>query len=135
MLKSDIYIGSINTIVEGKVKLYQNNSPLLSLGDGNYINLEWVTSIKDKMRLYKGMVTGKYSEDLVITSSKPNNGIYVDRNSLIPYYGLFTKGKVSLGKANRDISLDPRIPSGIEMQSDGTALIYVRKPNPKRKVS
>ena len=134
MLKSDIYIGSINTIVEGKVKLYQNYSPLLSLGDGNYINLEWVTSIKDKMKLYKGFITGNYSEDLIISNSKPKKGIYVDRNSLVPYYGLFIKGKISLNKANREIRLDPRIPIGIDMQDDATVLIHVRKPNP-RKVS
>ena len=45
MLKSNIYIGNINIVENGTVKLYQNTSPLLSLENGNYVNLEWIKGL------------------------------------------------------------------------------------------
>ena len=39
MLKDNIYIGNINIVENGAIRLYQNTSPLLSLGNGSYVNL------------------------------------------------------------------------------------------------
>ena len=58
MLKDNIYIGNINIVENGAIRLYQNTSPLLSLGNGSYVNLEWVVSLKDYLEFYKGMLTG-----------------------------------------------------------------------------
>ena len=58
MLKNNIYIGNINIVENGTIKLYQNTSPLLSLKNGNYVNLEWIVSLKDYLEFYKGMITG-----------------------------------------------------------------------------
>lgn len=60
MLKNNIYIGNINIVENGTIKLYQNTSPLLSLGNGNYVNLEWIVSKKDYLEFYKSMITGDY---------------------------------------------------------------------------
>lgn len=132
MLKDNIYIGNINIVENGIIKLYQNTNPLLSLGNGNYINLEWINSIKDYLEFYKGSLTGNYSKKLIISSEIPQNGIYVDENSLVPYYNENVKKRVSINKVNQDIMLDSRIPRGIDYQADGTALVYVRKKNPQR---
>ncbi len=132
MLKDNIYIGNINIVENGTIKLYQKTNPLLSLGNGNYINLEWINSIKDYLEFYKGILTGNYSKKLIINSEIPQNGIYVDENSLIPYYNENVKKRVSINKVNQDIMLDSRIPRGIDYQADGTALVYVRKKNPQR---
>ncbi len=132
MLKDNIYIGNINIVENGTIKLYQNTNPLLSLGNGNYINLEWINSMKDYLEFYKGSLTGNYSKKLIISSEIPQNGIYVDENSLIPYYNENVKKRVSINKVNQDIMLDSRIPRGIDYQADGTALVYVRKKNPQR---
>lgn len=132
MLKDNIYIGNINIVENGIIKLYQKTNPLLSLGNGNYINLEWINSIKDYLEFYKGILTGNYSKKLIINSEIPQNGIYVDENSLIPYYNENVKKRVSINKVNQDIMLDSRIPRGIDYQADGTALVYVRKKNPQR---
>lgn len=132
MLKDNIYIGNINIVENGIIKLYQNTNPLLSLGNGNYINLEWINSMKDYLEFYKGSLTGNYSKKLIISSEIPQNGIYVDENSLIPYYNENVKKRVSINKVNQDIMLDSRIPRGIDYQADGTALVYVRKKNPQR---
>lgn len=132
MLKDNIYIGNINIVENGTIKLYQKTNPLLSLGNGNYINLEWINSIKDYLEFYKGILTGNYSKKLIINSEIPQNGIYVDENSLVPYYNENVKKRVSINKVNQDIMLDSRIPRGIDYQADGTALVYVRKKNPQR---
>lgn len=132
MLKDNIYIGNINIVENGTIKLYQKTNPLLSLGNGNYINLEWINSIKDYLEFYKGILTGNYSKKLIINSEIPQNGIYVDENSLIPYYNENVKKRVSINKVNQDVMLDSRIPRGIDYQADGTALVYVRKKNPQR---
>lgn len=132
MLKDNIYIGNINIVENGIIKLYQNTNPLLSLGNGNYINLEWINSMKDYLEFYKGSLTGNYSKKLIISSEIPQNGIYVDENSLVPYYNENVKKRVSINKVNQDIMLDSRIPRGIDYQADGTALVYVRKKNPQR---
>lgn len=132
MLKDNIYIGNINIVENGIIKLYQNTNPLLSLGNGNYINLEWINSMKDYLEFYKGSLTGNYIKKLIISSEIPQNGIYVDENSLIPYYNENVKKRVSINKVNQDIMLDSRIPRGIDYQADGTALVYVRKKNPQR---
>ncbi len=132
MLKDNIYIGNINIVENGTIKLYQKTNPLLSLGNGNYINLEWINSIKDYLEFYKVILTGNYSKKLIINSEIPQNGIYVDENSLIPYYNENVKKRVSINKVNQDIMLDSRIPRGIDYQADGTALVYVRKKNPQR---
>lgn len=71
MLKNNIYIGNINTIENKTIKLYQSTSPLLSLGNGNYVNLEWIVSLKDYLKLYKGLITGTYSNDLIINDKIP----------------------------------------------------------------
>lgn len=132
MLKDNIYIGNINIVENGTIKLYQNTNPLLLLENGNYINLEWINSMKDCLEFYKGTLTGNYSKKLIISSEIPQNGIYVDENSLIPYYNENVKKRVSINKVNQDIMLDSRIPRGIDYQADGTALVYVRKKNPQR---
>ena len=129
MLKNSIYIGNINIVENGTIKLYQNTSPLLLLRNGNYVNLEWITSLKDYLKLYKGMITGNYDKKLVISSKIPQNGIYIDENSLIPYYNERNKKRVSVSKVNQDIMLDPRIPRGIDYQTDGTTVMYVRRKN------
>lgn len=132
MLKNSIYIGNINIVENGTIKLYQNTSPLLLLGNENYVNLEWITSLKDYLKLYKGMITGNYDKKLVISSKIPQNGIYVDEASLIPYYNENDKKLVSINRVNKDIMLDPGIPRGIDYQTDGTTVMYVCRKNPQK---
>ena len=132
MLKNNIYIGNINIVENGTIKLYQNTSPLLSLGNGKYVNLEWIASLKDYLEFYKGMITGNYNKKLTISSKIPEKGIYIDEDSLIPYYNKNDKKRVSIIKVNHDIMLDPRIPRGIDYQTDGTTVMYVRRKNPKK---
>ena len=132
MLKNNIYIGNINIVENGTIKLYQNTSPLLSLKNGNYVNLEWIVSLKDYLEFYKGMITGNYNKKLIISSKISKNGIYVDEDSLIPYYNERDKKRVSVNKVNQDIMLDPRIPRGTDYQTDGTTLVYVRRKNPQK---
>ena len=88
--------------------------------------------MKDYLEFYKGSLTGNYSKKLIISSEISQNGIYVDENSLVPYYNENVKKRVSINKVNQDIMLDSRIPRGIDYQADGTALVYVRKKNPQR---
>lgn len=71
MLKDNIYIGNINIVENGVIRLYQNTSPLLSLGNGSYVNLEWVVSLKDYLEFYKGTLTGNYGKKLTISSKIP----------------------------------------------------------------
>lgn len=129
MLKNNIYIGNINIVENRTIKLYQNTSPLLSLKNGNYVNLEWIVSLKDYLEFYKGMITGNYNKKLIISSKISKNGIYVDEDSLIPYYNERDKKRVSVSKVNQDMMLDPRIPRGIGYQTDGITLVYVRRKN------
>ncbi len=132
MIKNNIYIGNINIVENGTIKLYQNTSPLLSLGNENYVNLEWIVSKKDYLEFYKSMITGDYNKKLTISSKIPENGIYIDEDSLIPYYNENDKKSVSINKVNHDIMLDPRIPRGIDYQADGTTVMYVRRKNPQK---
>lgn len=132
MLKNNIYIGNINIVENGTIKLYQNTSPLLSLGNGNYVNLEWIVSKKDYLEFYKSMITGDYNKKLTISSKIPEKGIYIDEDSLIQYYNENDKKSVSINKVNHDIMLDPRIPRGIDYQTDGTTVMYVRRKNPRK---
>lgn len=139
MLKDNIYIGNINIVENGVIRLYQNTSPLLSLGNGSYVNLEWVVSLKDYLEFYKGTLTGNYGKKLTISSKIPENGIYIDEDSLIPYYDENDKKMVSINKVNQDIMIDPRIPRGIDycqpdgtMLPDGTILKYIRRKNPQK---
>ena len=132
MLKSNIYIGNINIVENGTVKLYQNTSPLLSLENGNYVNLEWIISLKDYLEFYKGMITGDYNRKLIIGGKIPQNGIYIDEDSLVSYYNEIDKKRISINRVNRDIMLDPRIPRGIDYQPDGTAVVYVRRKNSRK---
>lgn len=132
MRKNNIYIGNINIVENGTIKLYQNTSPLLSLGNGNYVNLEWIVSKKDYLEFYKSMITGDYNKKLTISSKIPEKGIYIDEDSLIPYYNENDKKSVSINKVNHDIMLDPRIPRGIDYQADGTTVMYVRRKNPQK---
>ena len=129
MLKNNIYIGNINIVENRTIKLYQNTSPLLSLKNGNYVNLEWIVSLKDYLEFYKGMITGNYNKKLIISSKISKNGIYVDEDSLIPYYNERDKKRVSVSKVNQDMMLDPRFPRGIGYQTDGITLVYVRRKN------
>lgn len=73
-----------------------------------------------------------YNKKLIISSKISKNGIYVDEDSLIPYYNERDKKRVSVSKVNQDIMLDPRIPRGIDYQTDGTTLVYVRRKNPQK---
>ena len=132
MRKNNIYIGNINIVENGTIKLYQNTSPLLSLGNGNYVNLEWIVSKKDYLEFYKSMITGDYNKKLTISSKIPEKGIYIDEDSLIPYYNENDKKSVSINKVNHDIMLDPRISRGIDYQADGTTVMYVRRKNPQK---
>ena len=50
----------------------------------------------------------------------------------ILYYNKNDKKRVSIIKVNHDIMLDPRIPRGIDYQTDGTTVMYVRRQNPKK---
>lgn len=132
MLKDNIYIGNINIVENGAIRLYQNTSPLLSLGNGNYVNLEWIVSKKDYLEFYKSMITGDYNKKLTISSKIPEKGIYIDEDSLIQYYNENDKKSVSINKVNHDIMLDPGIPRGIDYQTDGTTVMYVRRKNPRK---
>lgn len=132
MLKRiSIYIGNINIVENGMIKLYQCANPLLSLGNGSYVNLEWISSLKDYLEFYKGMLTGNYNRKLIISGEIPKNGIYIDEESLIPYYNENLKKRVSINKVNQDVILDPRLPRGIDYQTDG-AVVFVRRKNPQK---
>ena len=133
MKKNNIFIGNINIVENGKVKLYQATSLLLSLDDGTYVNLEWINSIKDRFNFYKGRLTGRYSEYLTIDNMRSKDGIYVDRKTLVPYYSPYDEKQIGLRKVIREFICDSRIPYGYEevCGPHGTAIIYVRKSNPK----
>ena len=66
------------------------------------------------------------------TEFKLSDHYYIDEDSLIPYYDENDKKRVSVNKVNQDIMLDPRIPRGIDYQTDGTTLVYVRRKNPQK---
>lgn len=132
MLKSKIYIGNINIIENETINLYQSTSPLLSLGNGNYVNLEWIVSLKDYLKFYRALITGDYSDKLILSNKVPNSGIYVDEESLSPYYTDDVNKNVSISKVKHDLMIDSRLPRGIDYQTDGTAMIYTRKPNPRK---
>lgn len=70
-----------------------------------------------------------YNKKLIVSSKISKNEIYVDEDSLIPYYNERDKKWVSVSKVNQDIMLDPRIPRGIGYQTDGIILVYVRRKN------
>lgn len=135
MQKNKVYIGNINIIENETNKLYQSLSPLVSLGNGHYVNLDWVVSLKDYLKLYRALITGDYSDDIILSEKIPNNGVYVDQESLIPYYDKDCDKQISISKVKNDLMMDPRLPRGIDYCADGTSMIYVRKPNPKRVAS
>ena len=78
------------------------------------------------------MITGDYNRKLIIGGKIPQNGIYIDEDSLVPYYNEIDKKRISINRVNRDIMLDPRIPRGIDYQPDGTAVVYVRRKNSRK---
>ena len=64
MKKKDIYIGTLLKNENKEVKTFQKYNQLLDIGNGYYINLDCIRSLKDKLKLYKGLVTNKYSDEL-----------------------------------------------------------------------
>lgn len=52
----------------------------------------------------------------------------------MPYYEKTKDEQISVNKLKEEYMLDPRIPRGIVYLDDETEMIYIRKPNPKRKV-
>lgn len=94
--------------------------------------MEWITNLKDYLKFYKGVIIGDYS-DLVLSDKVPTDGIYVDKESLIPYYQEESDKHIGVHKVNQDIILDSRIPRGIDYNSDQSVVMYVRKQNPRSK--
>ena len=132
MKKGNIYIGNINIVENGEIYLYQECSPLLLLENNNYINLEWIVSFKDYLKLYRGLLTGFYSNEIIISDKIPKSGIYVDKQSLLPYYNETNNENISIKKVKEEIMLDPRLPGGNEILENGTIVEYIKMPNPKK---
>ena len=131
MLKRNIYIGTINIKEDNKINTYQTTNPLLYIGNRKYINLEWIKTIKDRLSLYKGMLTGNYKKEWILQDIEPDSGIYVDIDSLTYYYEGIYDESININRVLEDIVLDSRIPRGIDILEDGTTVQYIRKPNPR----
>ena len=133
MKKKDIYIGTILKNENKEVKTFQKYNQLLDIGNGYYINLDWIKSLKDKIKLYKGLVTNKYSDELVIYNMPPEYGIFVDQESLVPYYKEDKDKNIGVNTAQKDKLMDVRIPGGVEVNvSEGTTKYYHREANPNK---
>ena len=135
MLKKQVYLGSINIVENERIRLYQSTSPLLSLGNGKYVNLEWIVSLKDYLKFYRALIIGNYSDDIILSDKISGDGVYIDKESLIPYYDEDQDKHISISKVIQDFILDPRVPRGIDQLGNGEAIVYVHKPDPKKIVN
>lgn len=116
MKKNDIYIGIIRIIENGDNHIFEGYCPLLFLGNGAYVNLRWIRTTKQKLKLIRVLLTGELDEEIVLYESV-NNGLYVDKNTLVQYYEDSLNKHISLKRVKHDLLYDVRIagPNCIDM--------------------
>lgn len=74
--------------IESEDELYKENAVLVKTKNGGYIDLENFNSILDYLKIYKDDVQRDYNlwKTIMPTHSRGNNSLFVDENSLKPYF-------------------------------------------------
>lgn len=74
--------------IESEDELYKENAVLVKTKNGGYIDLENFNSILDYLKIYKDDVQRDYNlwKTIMPTHSRSNNSLFVDENSLKPYF-------------------------------------------------
>lgn len=70
------------------MKLYKENAVLVKTKNGGYIDLENFNSILDYLKIYKDDAQRDYNlwKTIMPTHSRGSNSLFVDENSLKPYF-------------------------------------------------
>ena len=137
MQKGDIFIGNINicTKLEAKnmftckgtggihgfrgynieSKTFIKSVPLLKIkidgwGEG-YVCIDSIDSLNSYIDVYKFILTNKIPEIILFTTPHNESEMFVDKNSLMPYYdGNLKDEKTTIKKVKKDLILDKKIP-------------------------
>ena len=74
--------------IESEDELYKENAVLVKTKNGGYIDLENFNSILDYLKIYKDDVQRDYNlwKTIMPTHSRGSNSLFVDENSLKPYF-------------------------------------------------
>lgn len=74
--------------IESEDELYKENAVLVKTKNGGYIDLENFNSILDYLKIYKDDAQRDYNlwKTIMPTHSRGNNSLFVDENSLKPYF-------------------------------------------------
>ncbi len=127
MLKKNVFIGNVYCIKDGMSKIYLDSCPLIEVSDGCFVNLELISDFKDYLYLYKALLTKNFNTRFIIRDKIANEGLFVDRNSLIPFYIENSNKKRNVKRIKEDVIVDSRVPGGIEIMSDGTVIRFTYK--------
>lgn len=90
----NVFIGeecvSLNSFgyIESEDELYKENAVLVKTKNGGYIDLENFNSILDYLKIYKDDAQRDYNlwKTIMPTHSRDSNSLFVDENSLKPYF-------------------------------------------------
>lgn len=74
--------------IESEDELYKENAVLVKTKNGGYIDLENFNSILDYLKIYKDDAQRDYNlwKTIMPAHSRGNNSLFVDENSLKPYF-------------------------------------------------
>lgn len=100
-----IECGYIDNIVE----TITDEAILIKTNTNKYVWLNQVESLKDEILLEIGL-PNKIINSLPIK----DNDLFVDENTLIPYFQNETDKNISIGKLKKKVLTDPRLKLGIE---------------------
>lgn len=97
--------GYIDNIVE----IITDQAVLIKMNDNKYVWINQIESLKDKLLVNLG-ITSKIINDYPIM----DKDLFVDKNTLIPYFKNENEDKISIGKLKKKVLIDPRLKLGIE---------------------
>lgn len=86
-------------------ELYKENAILIKIENGGYVDLERFNSVLDYIRIYKDISKDgfKLGGLMMSTSSHELNSLFVDENSLKPYYSNEQTKDISLRQLKKQV--------------------------------
>lgn len=95
--------------IESYTDIINNQAILIKIDINKYVWLKQINTVKDQFLTNIGLPV-----KVINASPEHDNDLFVDENSLIPYFSNEESKNISVGKLKKKVLIDPRIKTGIE---------------------